>query len=57
MNVEITFKEKYFIVESIDTRIRHIDSLIESFSDEKLIQMYVKEQIELIQLKDKLQSL
>jgi hypothetical protein len=57
MNLEITTKDQYQLIEGISARIIVIERLIETFKSVELISMYVNEREELIELKTKLQSL
>ena len=57
MNLEITEKERQLLLDGTHVRIKNVEKLIETFTDIKLIAIYVNDRTELIELQKKLLSL
>ena len=57
MNLEITEKERQLLLDGTHVRIKNVEKLIETFTDIKLISIYVNDRTELIDLQKKLLSL
>jgi len=57
MNLEITEKERQLLLDGIHVRIKNVEKLIETFTEIKLIAIYVNDRTELIELQKKLLSI
>jgi hypothetical protein len=57
MNLQITTKEQFLIIDGLDSRIKTVEKLIQTFESVVLIAEYVKERDSLIELRTKLQSI
>lgn len=57
MNLEITEKERQLLLDGTHVRIKNVEKLIETFTDIKLIAIYVNDRTELIELQKKLLSI
>lgn len=57
MNLEITFKQNLQLIDVLNARIHLLAKLIQSFQSMTLVDEYVKERNELIELKTKLLSI
>lgn len=56
MKLELTSKEQILLLDSIYTRLKNIDKLVESFDNTELAQMYLCDKEILINLQNKLQG-
>ena len=56
MKLELTLNEQVLLLDSIYTRIRKIDQLIETFESGELKDVYRKEQAALISLQSKIEN-
>jgi len=54
MKLELTTQEQTLLLDSIFTRIRQIDKLLESFENDNLIEIYSNDKQVLEQLQNKL---
>jgi hypothetical protein len=54
MKLELTIQEQSLLLDSIFSRIRQIEKLLESFEEPKLIEMYSNDKVMLQQLQTKL---
>jgi hypothetical protein len=55
MKLELTNQEQLLLLDSIFSRIRQIDRLIEGFEEPKLIEIYSKDKEMLLELQNKLE--
>ena len=55
MKLELTIQEQALLLDSIFSRLRQIDRLIESFEDPKLIELYSNDKTMLLELQNKLE--
>ncbi len=54
MKLQLTIQEQTVLLDSIFSRIRQIDKLIEGFEETKLIEMYSNDKVILKELQNKL---
>lgn len=57
MNLEITSKEKWQLIDGLNARIQTVEKLIQVFQSMVLVSEYIIERDSLIELRTKLQSL
>lgn len=55
MKLEVTTQEQAVLLDSIFSRIRQIDKLVEGFQDPKLIQLYLNDKDILLELQYKIE--
>ena len=55
MKLEVTTQEQAVLLDSIFSRIRQIDKLVEGFEDPKLIQLYLNDKDILLELQYKIE--
>ena len=55
MKLELTTQEQAVLLDSIFSRIRQIDKLVEGFQDPKLIQLYLNDKDILLELQYKIE--
>jgi hypothetical protein len=55
MKLELTNQEQLLLLDSIFSRIRQIDRLIEGFEEPKLIEIYSKDKEMLLELQSKIE--
>jgi hypothetical protein len=55
MKLQLTNQEQLLLLDSIFSRIRQIDRLIEGFEEPKLIEIYSKDKEMLLELQNKLE--
>ena len=54
MKLELSRIERFYLIESLDVRIKMVENLLKDFKSQTLIAMYSEELNELIELKNKI---